>query len=52
LDCAKCDSMRSGTACGSAGAVGGKFYADELPTAIFLVCDCDGGNERTGNVCG
>ena len=44
--------MRSGTARSSAGIVGGKFYADELQTAIFLVFDCDGGDERTGNVCG
>ena len=39
--------MRGGT-----GTVGGKFYADELQTAIFLVFDCDGGDERTGKVCG
>lgn len=46
LDWKKCDSLRPGTAGGSAGIAGGKFYVDELQTAIFLVYYCDGGDVR------
>lgn len=42
----KCDSLRPGTAGGSAGTAGGKFYVDELQAAIFLVYYCDGGDVR------
>lgn len=46
LDWKKCDSLRPGTAGGSAGTAGGKFYVDELQAAIFLVYYCDGGDVR------
>ena len=45
-DWKKCDSLRPGTAGGSAGTAGGKFYVDELQTAIFWVYYCDGRDLR------
>lgn len=42
----KCASLRPGTAGGCAGTAGGKFYVDELQTAIFLVYYCDGRDVR------